>query len=46
MTFTVNSNNDEIASSHCLPKAGTTPNGTRLQQGFATGEMGLNGHFA
>jgi hypothetical protein len=27
-------------------KAGTTPNRTRLQQGFATREMRLNRHFA
>jgi hypothetical protein len=27
-------------------KAGTTPNRTRLQQGFATGEMGFNRYFA
>jgi len=27
-------------------KAGTTPNRTRLQQGFATGEMGFSGQFA
>jgi hypothetical protein len=27
-------------------KAGTTTNGTRLQQGFATGEMGFNDQFA
>jgi hypothetical protein len=27
-------------------KAGTTPNRTRLQQGFATGEMGFGGQFA
>jgi hypothetical protein len=27
-----------------LPKAGTTPTRTRLQQGFATGEMGFRGH--
>jgi hypothetical protein len=27
-------------------KAGTTTNGTRLQQGFATGEMGSNDQFA
>jgi hypothetical protein len=32
---------DEIASSHCLPKAGTTPIRTRLQQGFAIDEMGF-----
>jgi hypothetical protein len=27
-------------------KAGTTPNGARLQQGFATDEMGFRGQFA
>jgi hypothetical protein len=27
-------------------KAGTTPNMTRLQQGFATGGMGSDRHFA
>src|SRR5262249_24760450 len=27
-------------------KAGTTPNRTRLQQGFATGGMGSDHHFA
>jgi hypothetical protein len=27
-------------------KAGTTPNRTQLQQGFATDEMGSDGHFA
>src|SRR5262249_31555523 len=27
-------------------KAGTTTNGTRLQQGFMTGEMGCRGQFA
>jgi hypothetical protein len=27
-------------------KAGTTPNSTRLQQGFGTGEMGFRGQFA
>jgi hypothetical protein len=27
-------------------KAGTTPNRTRLQQGFSTGEMGISGQFA
>ena len=27
-----------------LSKAGTTPTRTRLQQGFATGEMGFGGH--
>src|SRR5215831_7474964 len=29
-----------------LPKAGTTPNRTRLQQGFMTGGMGSDRHFA
>ena len=29
-----------------LTKAGTPPNRTRLQQGFATGEMGFRGQFA
>jgi hypothetical protein len=29
-----------------FPKAGTTPIKTRLQQGFATGEMGFDCHFA
>jgi hypothetical protein len=27
-------------------KAGTTPRRKRLQQGFGTGEMGFDGHFA
>ena len=27
-------------------EAGTTPNRMRLQQGFATGEMGFRGQFA
>jgi hypothetical protein len=27
-------------------KAGTTPNGTRLQQGFTIGGMGSERHFA
>jgi hypothetical protein len=29
-----------------FPKAGTTPIKTRLQQGFATSEMGFSGHIA
>ena len=29
-----------------LPEAGTTPNGTRLQQGFVTGEMGFRDQAA
>src|SRR5215467_1809201 len=29
-----------------FPKAGTTPIRTRLQQGFATDEMGFRGYFA
>jgi hypothetical protein len=29
-----------------LPKAGTTPSRTQLQQGFATGETGFGGQFA
>src|SRR5262249_36643761 len=29
-----------------FPKAGTTPIGARLQQGFATSEMGFRGQFA
>jgi hypothetical protein len=29
-----------------LPEAGTTPNRTRLQQGFPTGGMGSDPHFA
>jgi hypothetical protein len=29
-----------------FPKAGTTPIKTRLQQGFATSEIGFNDQFA
>jgi hypothetical protein len=29
-----------------LPEARTTPDGTRLQQGFTTGGMGFRGQFA
>src|SRR3974377_1745904 len=29
-----------------FPEAWTTPNRTRLQQGFATDEIGFDGHFA
>jgi hypothetical protein len=37
---------DEIASSHCLPRLGTTPTATRLQQEFASSEMGSRRQFA
>jgi hypothetical protein len=38
---------DEIASSHCLPHAWVLRRlWARLQQGFATGEMGSDRHFA
>jgi hypothetical protein len=38
---------DEIASSHRLPQGlGPRQLHRRLQQGFATGEMGLRGQFA